>query len=452
LATSETNSIPSSLGVDPLPSLLREYATPAVIAMLASSLYNLVDSICIGQGLGPLALAAMGITFPMTNICAAFGTLVGVGASSLMAIRFGAKDYQSAKLILGNLLMLNVFIGLLVMALALLFLDPILYFFGASENTIDMAREYMTIILIGNVITHLYFGLNAILRSSGHPQLAMYATLVSVSLNVIMDVVFIFVFGWGIKGAAWATIIAQIVAFGWQLSVFFRKNEFLHIERSIFKFDIQLVIDIFAIGMSPFLMNLASCAVVIIFNKQLMSYGGDLAIGSYSIIHRVTFMFCIFVMGLNQGMQPIAGFNYGAKKYDRVTGIFKLTALWATAITTFCGICCMLIPSLLVKIFTTDAATLDMCVPAMRIQSWSFPIVGFQMVAGNFFQSIGMAKKAIFLSLTRQVLYLIPLVLILPYFWRLNGIWLSMPISDVLSAITAVIMLVYQFRKFQALN
>lgn len=452
MATSETNSIPSSLGVDPLPSLLREYATPAVIAMLASSLYNLVDSICIGQGLGPLALAAMGITFPMTNICAAFGTLVGVGASSLMAIRFGAKDYQSAKLILGNLLMLNVFIGLLVMALALLFLDPILYFFGASENTIDMAREYMTIILIGNVITHLYFGLNAILRSSGHPQLAMYATLVSVSLNVIMDVVFIFVFGWGIKGAAWATIIAQIVAFGWQLSVFFRKNEFLHIERSIFKFDIQLVIDIFAIGMSPFLMNLASCAVVIIFNKQLMSYGGDLAIGSYSIIHRVTFMFCIFVMGLNQGMQPIAGFNYGAKKYDRVTGIFKLTALWATAITTFCGICCMLIPSLLVKIFTTDAATLDMCVPAMRIQSWSFPIVGFQMVAGNFFQSIGMAKKAIFLSLTRQVLYLIPLVLILPYFWRLNGIWLSMPISDVLSAITAVIMLVYQFRKFQALN
>lgn len=452
MATSETNSIPSSLGVDPLPSLLREYATPAVIAMLASSLYNLVDSICIGQGLGPLALAAMGITFPMTNICAAFGTLVGVGASSLMAIRFGAKDYQSAKLILGNLLMLNVFIGLLVMALALLFLDPILYFFGASENTIDMAREYMTIILIGNVITHLYFGLNAILRSSGHPQLAMYATLVSVSLNVVMDVVFIFVFGWGIKGAAWATIIAQIMAFGWQLSVFFRKNEFLHIERSIFKFDIQLVIDIFAIGMSPFLMNLASCAVVIIFNKQLMSYGGDLAIGSYSIIHRVTFMFCIFVMGLNQGMQPIAGFNYGAKKYDRVTGIFKLTALWATAITTFCGICCMLIPSLLVKIFTTDAATLDMCVPAMRIQGWSFPIVGFQMVAGNFFQSIGMAKKAIFLSLTRQVLYLIPLVLILPYFWRLNGIWLSMPISDVLSAITAVIMLVYQFRKFQALN
>lgn len=445
----ENKTIPSNLGTESLSKLLRQYAMPAIIGMLASSLYNLVDSICIGQGLGPMAIAAMGITFPMSNICAAFGTLVGVGASSLMAIRFGERDYDSARKILGNVLILNVVIGLLVMVLALLFLDPILYFFGASENTIGMAREYMTIILIGNAITHLYFGLNAILRSSGHPQLAMYATIVSVSLNIVMDVVFIFVFGWGIKGAAWATIISQVIAFIWQLSVFFRKDEFLKIERSIFHLEWAIVGDIFAIGMAPFLMNLAACAVVIIFNKQLMTYGGDLAIGAYSIIHRVTFMFCIFVMGLNQGMQPIAGFNYGAKKYDRVTGIFRLTAIWATAITTLCGLCCMLIPGLLVKIFTSDAAMLAICVPAMRIQGWSFPIVGFQMVGGNFFQSIGMAKKAIFLSLTRQVLYLIPLVLLLPVFIGLDGVWWSMPVSDVLAAVTAVAMLTYQFKQFK---
>ncbi len=444
-----TNTIPLNLGTDALPKLLRRYAMPAIIGMLASSLYNLVDSICIGQGLGPMALAAMGITFPMSNICAAFGTLVGVGASSLMAIRFGEKDYDSARLILGNVLILNVVIGILVMAVALLFLDPILYFFGASDNTIDMAREYMTIILIGNTITHLYFGLNSILRSSGHPQLAMYATIVSVSLNIIMDVLFIFVFGWGIKGAAWATIIAQIVAFIWQISVFFRKNEFLRIEAGIFHLDWKIIGDIFAIGMAPFLMNIASCAVVIIFNKQLMYYGGDLAIGAYSIIHRVTFMFCIFVMGLNQGMQPIAGYNFGAKNYERVTGIFRLTAWWATGVTTLCGLCCMAIPSLLIKLFTSDADMLAMTVPAMRLQGWSFPIVGFQMVAGNFFQSIGMAKKAIFLSLTRQVLYLIPLVLLMPLWLGLDGIWWSMPISDVLSGVTAVAMLTYQFKKFK---
>lgn len=419
--------------------------------MLASSLYNLVDSICIGQGLGPMAIAAMGVTFPMSNICAAFGTLVGVGASSLMAIRFGAKDYDSARRILGNVLILNVVLGLIVMAAALYFLDPILYFFGASGNTIGMAREYMTIILIGNTITHLYFGLNAILRSSGHPKLAMYATIVSVSLNIVMDVLFIFVFGWGIKGAAWATIIAQVIAFVWQISVFFRKDEFLRIERSIFHLDWRLVAEIFAIGMAPFLMNVAACAVVIIFNKQLMTYGGDLAIGSYSIIHRVTFMFCIFVMGLNQGMQPIAGFNYGARKYDRVIGIFRLTAWWATAVTTLCGMCCMLIPKLLITIFTNDTALAEMCTPAMIIQGWSFPLVGFQMVGGNFFQSIGMPKKAIFLSLTRQVLYLIPLVLALPLVLGLDGIWWSMPISDVVAAITAAIMLTYQIRKFRVM-
>lgn len=444
-----TTSIPSNLGTEPLGKLLRQYATPAIIAMLASSLYNFVDSICIGQGVGPMALTAMGVTFPMSNICAAFGSLVGVGASSLMSIRFGQKDNESAKLILGNVLILNVVIGLVVMAVALIFLDPILLFFGASENTIDMASQYMTIILIGNMVTHLYFGLNAVLRSSGHPQLAMYATIVSVVLNIVLDVLFIFGFGWGIKGAAWATVIAQFVAFAWQISVFFGKHEFLRIERDIFHLKRDIVEDIFAIGMSPFLMNLASCVVVIIINKQLINYGGDLAIGAYSIIHRITFMFCIFVMGLNQGMQPIAGFNYGAKQYDRVMGIFRLTALWATAITTLCCLCCVFIPDWMTLLFTNDESLMSICVPAMIIQGISFPLIGFQMVGGNFFQSIGMAKKAIFLSLTRQVLYLIPLVIVLPGFMGLDGIWWSMPISDTLSAITAALMLFFQFRAFK---
>lgn len=441
---------PTELGTEPIGKLLLQYAIPAIIAMTASSLYNMVDSIFIGHGVGPLAISGLAITFPLMNLAAAFGSLVGVGASTLVSVRLGQKDYDTAQNILGNVITLNLIIGIGFTILTLLFLDPILYFFGASVDTISYARDYMVIILLGNAVTHMYLGLNALLRASGHPQKAMIATITTVVINTVLDPIFIYGFKWGIQGAAIATILAQIISLAWQFKTFTNKNELIHLRRGIYKLRGTIVKNTIAIGMSPFLMNLAACFIVILINKGLKEYDGDLAIGAFGIVNRIVFLFIMIVMGLNQGMQPIAGYNFGAQQFHRVDRVLKLTIYGATAVTVTGFLIGELMPELAVSIFTTHEELLRLSARGLRIVVIFFPIIGFQMVASNFFQSIGMASKAIFLSLTRQLLFLVPCLLILPHFYGSTGIWISMPVSDLAASIVAGVMLYRQFKIFKA--
>lgn len=440
---------PTALGTENIGKLLMQYAVPAIIAMTASSLYNMVDSIFIGHGVGTMAISGLALTFPLMNLAAAFGSLVGVGAATLISVKLGQKDYDTAQRVLGNVFVLNILLGVAFTVIVMAFLDPILYFFGGSDETVGYARDYMYIILLGNTITHLYLGLNAVLRSSGHPQKAMYATIATVIINTILDPVFIYGFGWGIRGAAIATIVAQIISLMWQLWIFSSKEELLHFHRGIFRLKRKIVFDSLAIGMSPFLMNMAACFIVILINQGLKKYGGDLAIGAFGIVNRLVFIIVMIVMGLNQGMQPIAGYNFGAKQYERVTKTLKLTIIYATGVTTFGFIIGMLFSDTVVGIFTSDAELIGLSAKGLRIVVMFFPIIGFQMVTANFFQSIGMASKAIFLSLTRQMVVLLPCLLILPRFFGAAGVWYSMPISDLLASLIAGTMLVWQFRKFR---
>ena len=440
------------LGIKPVGKLLMQYAIPAIIAMTASSLYNIVDSIFIGQGVGPLAISGLAVTFPFMNLGAAFGAMVGVGASTLISVKLGQRDYDTAQLVLGNVITLNTIIGVVYTVVCLMFLDPILYFFGASADTIVYARDFMEVILLGNIFTHMYLGLNAVLRASGHPQKAMYATINTVIINTILAPIFIYGFEWGIRGAAIATVIAQIVSLIWQFKILTDKNELLHLRRGIYHLQSKIVKNMIAIGLSPFCMNVASCFIVIFINQGLKEYDGDLAIGAYGIVNRLMFICVMIVMGITQGMQPIAGYNYGAQQYHRVNEVLKLAIWGATVVTTFTFLVGELIPELPVSIFTTDEGLISRAAEGFRIAVLVFPIVGFQMVTSNFFQSIGMANKAIFLSLTRQLLFLLPCLIILPTFMGAAGIWWSMPISDTIASIVAAILLYKQFQAFKTHN
>ena len=411
--------------------------------MTATSLYNIVDSIYIGHGCGALALGALTVAKPFMDICAAFGSLVGVGASSLLAIYLGEKDYDRANRVLGNVIVLNVILSALVMAVGLIWLDPILLAFGASEDTLVYAHDYMEIILYGNILTHIYFGLNALLRSAGHPRFSMTATIVAVVVNIILDPLFIFGMEMGVRGAALATVISQAVAVVWQLTKFMNKNELVRFHRGIWRLNRHITSRALAIGMSPFLYNIAHCFVVIIINNQLKNFGGDMAIASYGVINRLTFVFAMMVMGLNQGMQPIAGYNYGAKQYDRVLQSFYLTCAYATGVMSIVFMLGEFCPEVVTKMFTHDPVLIAQTIKPMRIICSTMLIIGFQMVAGNLFTSIGKAGRSIFLSLTRQVIYLIPLTLLLPMVFAdpLDGVWWAIPVSDALAAVTAVIVL-----------
>ena len=448
---------PTALGTEKIGKLLMQYAIPAIIAMTASSLYNMVDSIFIGHGVGAMAISGLALTFPLMNLAAAFGSLVGVGAATLISVKLGQKDYDTAQRVLGNVFVLNLIIGISFTLVVLPFLDPILYFFGGSDETVKYAREFMQVILLGNVVTHLYLGLNAVLRASGHPQKAMVATITTVLINVLLAPLFIFVFDWGIRGAATATVCAQLIALVWQLHLFCRKDELIRLKKGIFRMKRKIVLDSLAIGMSPFLMNMASCFIVILINQGLKELGGDLAIGAFGIVNRIVFVFFMIVLGLNQGMQPIAGYNFGARQYDRVLRGLRLTIIGATCVTGAGFLMGELAPRLAVSAFTNDPELIRLAVEGMRIVFICFPIIGFQMVATNFFQSIGMAGKAIFLSLSRQLLYLMPGLIFLPHIFDVPtrwdgswGVWCAMPLSDLMASAVAFFMLVYQLRKFRA--
>jgi len=438
-----------NLGVERLGKLLIQYSIPAIIATAAASLYNIIDRIFIGHGVGPMAISGLALTFPLMNITAAFGAMVGVGAGSMVSIRLGQHDRKGATQILGNAVMLNIILSIVVAAITFVFLDPILFSLGASKDTLPYAREFMQVILLGNIFTHIYLGLNGIMRSSGYPRKAMYATLVTVGINLALAPLFIFAFKWGIRGAALATVCAQIVGTVWVVYHFSKGTSFVHFLPGYMRLKRKIIGDIVSIGMSNFLMLVCGSIVVSIMNLSLREHGGDFAIGAFGIIGSIANLAVMVVIGFNQGMQPIVGYNYGAGQMPRVIRTFKLTIIAGTCVTCVGFLLAELFPGAIASAFTTNRELIDMATTGMRLTLIMFPIVGFQVVTSSFFQSIGNAKISIFLSLTRQMLFLIPALLILPHFWGLNGVWLSVPVADFTSSLLTLVVLWWQMDKLK---
>ena len=441
------NNNPHTLGTEPIGKLLVQYSLPAIVSMVIVSLYNIIDSIFIGHGVGPMAIAGLAITFPMMNLTAAFGNLVAAGGATISSIRLGQKDIEGAKSVLNHTLMLCIINAVVVGGLSMLFLDQILRFFGASRETLPYAHDFMQVLLPGMPITYVMIGLNNIMRATGNPKTAMVTSLTSVIINVILAPIFIFHFEWGIRGAALATIISQFFGMIWVLWHFTKRSTLVHLEKHFWRMRRRIIGSIFSIGMSPFLMNVTACIIVIFINNSLQRYGGDMAIGAYGIINRLVMLYVMVVLGLTMGMQPIVGYNFGAGKPDRVKRTLFLSILVGVCITTSGFAICELFPEAVASMFTSNSDLINMAARGVRICVAAFPFVGAQIVIGNFFQSIGKAKLSIFLSLTRQLLYLLPFLVVLPPIWGLDGIWGSMPISDFLAFATAAGALWWYIRK-----
>lgn len=437
------------LGTKPVGKLLMQYALPAIAAMTAASLYNMTDSIFIGQGCGALAISGLAITFPLQNLGAAFGAGVGVGASTCISVKLGQKDYDTAERVFGNAFTLNLIIGVAFSIVTLLFLNPILRFFGASDATLPYAREYMVVTLAGNVISHMFFGMNAMLRAASKPRSAMMASIITVVLNAILSPIFIWPLHMGIRGAALATIIAQAVVLAWQLRIFSNPQCIVHFKRGIYRPVARIIKNIVAIGMSPFSMNVCSCIVIIFINTALTHHGGDLAVGAFGITNKIAFIFIMINMGMNQGMFPIAGYNYGARNYQRLISVVKYTATVTVSIATLGFVIAQVFPYECARLFTTDTTLIAISAHAIRVNMIAFPVVGLQMVCTGFFQSIGKAKVSMLLSLSRQLLFFLPLLLVLPNFFQVDGVWWSQPISDAVSAVVAVTLLLKFMKKLK---
>ena len=426
------------LRTEPIGKLLLRYSLPAIAAMVVFSLYNIIDSIFIGHGVGPLAISGLAITFPVMNLTFALVLLVGIGGASICSIRLGQQDIDGATRVLGNVLMLGLINGVTFGLLSQLVLDPVLTAFGASEHTLPYARDFMQIILLGLPVTCTMFGLNHIMRATGYPKKAMLSAVLTVGMNIILAPLFIFWLGWGIRGAAVATVLSQCVGMVWVLSHFRDPQSTVHFQKGTFRLRWKIVSSIFSIGMSPFLLNVCACLVTVLINVGLKQYGGDMAIGAFGILNRILILFVMLVMGLTQGMQPIVGYNYGAQQFDRVKQALKYGVITGGLITTAGFLAGQFAPELVARMFTDDAGLIALSVDGMHLATLVFPLVGIQIVVGNFFQSIGKAKLSIFLSLTRQLLFLAPCLLILPRFFELEGIWISLPVSDSLSFVTSM--------------
>lgn len=461
-----------SLGTDSIGKLLLRYAVPAIIAMASSSLYHIIDSIFVGHGVGGAAIAGMAITMPIMNIASAFGAMVGIGAAARISIRLGEGNKTAAEKTLGNAVLLNIVLGVVVMVGMLVFLDPILYLFSggkATEQTIGYARRFMQIIMAGNIITHLYLSLNEQIRASGYPRKSMYIMLAAVGVNLALNPLFIFKFGWGIRGSAAATVIAQFVAFVIAVSHFCSKGSFIRFKRTSFHFEWKIVFAILSIGLAPFLLNMCASMVAAFVNHALLLYGGmgardivaatagagDIYVGAYGIINRVVLLFIMVIQGLNQGMQPIVGYNFGAKNFARVRRTLMLTICCGVCIATVGFLLGQFAPSAIARAFVDSSkggdeqAMIDAATQGLRLVILMFPLVGFQIVTGNFFQYIGKAPLAIFMSLTRQLIFLLPLLWTLPRTLGAFGVWISMPIADCASITLAAIFLVWQLRKMR---
>jgi putative MATE family efflux protein len=446
-----TNDVmtPNRLGVNPVGKLLVEFSVPAIIAMIANALYNVVDSIFVGRGVGPLALTAVTIAFPIMIMLMAFGMLVGIGATALVSIRLGQQKIDEAEKILGNAFVTMIIMGIVISLPMLIFLDPILIFLGATPDVFDYAKQFTTIILIGSVFQFLSFGINNIVRAEGHPKISMATMLFSAGLNTILNPIFIFVFHWGIRGSAIATVTTQILVSGYIIYHFTKGNSNLKLRMKNLRIETSVLLKIFAIGLSPFLLQMAASFTTFLFNNYLIVYGGEMAVAAMGVISRTTMMLLMPIFGINQGAQPIIGYNYGAKKYHRV----KRTLLYASTVATaicIVGFAIIQIFSLqIISLFNSNQELVSIGVHGIRIYLLMLPIIGFQIVITNYFQAVGKASKAIMLSLTRQVIFLIPLIIVLPLFFKLDGIWMAGPIADFLASGLAAIFL---FRELSHLD
>lgn len=451
MSNSASTSTPNILGSAPIGRLLLKYSLPAIVASLATSLYNIVDSIFIGRGVGAMAISGLAITFPLMNLVVGFCTLIAAGGATISSIFLGQKNLARATDVVNNVMILCVIHAVVFGGLTLMFLDSILYFFGATAETIPYAREFMRIILYATPITYVFIGLNNIMRATGYPEKAMISALMSVGVNVVLAPIFIFVLDWGIAGAAIATVIGQFSAFVWVLAHFMSKKSYVHFEARDKYFAIPLLKRIYSIGLSPFLMNCCACLVVVFLNKALLHSAGDMgniAVGSYGIINRTTMFFVMIVFGVTQGMQPILGYNFGALKWDRVKQtLYK--GIWIGAIITSVG--CFVtevFPDAISSMFTTDENMIDIARKGFRIYFICYPVVGAQIVIQNYYQSIGKPKLSIFLSLTRQLIFLLPLLWILPEYFGVSGVWASMAVSDMMAFIIAFVTLIVTTRRF----
>lgn len=437
----------NELETRPIGRLLWEYSVPAVVGTLVMSLYNVIDRIFIGQGVGADAIAGLAITFPVMNLSSAIGILIGAGASARISILLGAKDHPGAEKVLGNSLVLIVCNAIIYLSFFAIFIDEILMKFGASEATLPYARDFLMWLLPGMLVMNITFSFNNIMRASGYPNKAMITMIIGAIANVILAPIFIFVLDMGIKGAAIATDIAMTISAIFVMGHFFSRDKILHFVRGIYRLRWSVICPIIAIGAAPSLVNAASSAINAIINTTLSECGGDSAIAAAGIFTTYTSLLTMVVVGICQGMQPIVGYNYGAGRLDRLKRTFWLATCAGLTVTIIGAIFGQAFPEFIAKAFTDDALLIDVTINALSISLTLFYVVGFQIVATTFLQSIGQAGKSIFLSLVRQVLFLIPFLLLLPKHFGLDGVWASFPAADVFSTTTAALMIWWEMRQ-----
>jgi putative MATE family efflux protein len=435
------------LGEEKVLKLLLKFSIPAIIGMLVNALYNVVDRIFIGRGVDALGIAGTTIGFPIMLVIMGFAMLIGIGANSLVSIRLGEKKKDDAELIMGNAFILLVLISAIISILGLIFLTPLLKVFGASETVLPYAKEYLRIILLGTVFQSVGFGMNNFIRSEGNPKIAMMTMLIGAILNTILDPLFIFVFKWGMSGAALATIISQAASAVWVLYHFLSGKGTLRLRKKYFKLQMNTLVKIAAIGAAPFAMQMAASLQNVILNKSLVNYGGDVAVSGMGIVMSIMTLMIMPLFGINQGVQPIIGYNYGAKKYDRVKEALKLGIIAATIIVCVGFIAIRLFPSQFVSMFNkNDAGLIEFATHALKVFTIFLPIIGFQIIASNYFQAVGKPKQASILSLSRQVLLLIPALLIFPRFFGINGVLAAGPFADIMSSLITGTWLFFELR------
>ena len=440
------------LGTESISKLLVKFSIPAIIGMLVNMLYNVIDRIYISNipDIGGLAITGIGITLPITTIITAFGMLIGIGTCSNISISYGKNRKDEAEKFLGNGATCIIIISILMAIFGNIFAKPILTLFGASENTLPYAAAYICPLFAGTIFNLTAFGLNNSIRADGNPKLSMLTMIIGAFVNIVLDPIFIFKLNLGIKGAAYATILSQFIAGCWVLYYFTKsKKSSIKLSLNSMKLNKNIVLSILMIGLSPFLMQIANSVVSVIANRSLISYGGDLAVGAMTIITSIAALFIIPVYGLNQGSQPIIGYNYGAKKYDRVRKTYIYSLIACTVMLFISGLFIQLFPEVVISLFNKDPELTSISVNGMRLYLLSMPLIGIQMTASNYYQAVGSAKKAMVISLTRQVLFLIPAFLILPKLFGLNGVWLAGPIADTLAVIVSGFVIFKEMRSLK---
>ncbi|NMB06415.1 MAG: MATE family efflux transporter [Bacteroidales bacterium] len=432
--------------------LIWEYALPGIVGTVVTALYNVVDRIFIGQVEGAIAISGLAITFPVMALVSSLGMLVGSGAAARISISLGKRDHLTAEQILGSSLLLTVLLNAVFITLIYLLLEPILMAFGASSLTYPYARSYLEIVLLGNVFVSLCYNFNAMMRSSGYPTKAMTTMLIGAVLNVILSPLFLFVFNLGIRGVAWATVISMFIGMLFVMHHFTRRSSVIRLRWKNIRLNGPIILSIISIGLSPFSMQVAASGVALLMNTSLLRYGGDLAVGAYGIVNSILMLILMVVLGLNQGTQPIIGYNYGAGNYRRVRETLFYALKMATIFTTVGFLIGQFFPQLLTSAFTSDEELLEISGTGLRLAMLALPLVGFQIVSSNFFQSIGFATKSIVQSLSRQLIFLVPGILLLPRIWGLKGLWIAIPVSDTLSALLSLYLLVIQLRHLRQME